>query len=170
MGRKGWHSRGYLPHMDGSEVVQHVVFRLADALPDDAPDAGDDVLDLGRGEAILKDAACARIVEETLKHFDGTRYDLKAWCVMPNHVHVLMATRATHETGAIVKSWKMFTTRSINAAANRTGQLWASDYFDRYIRDEDHFQTTKRYIEMNPVSAGLCATPKDWPSSSAARE
>ena len=48
------------------------------------------------------------------------------------------------------------------------GTVWAKDYFDRFIRDEIHFLNTVRYIEENPVKAGLVARPSDWPFSSAA--
>ncbi|MBL8559621.1 MAG: transposase [Hyphomonadaceae bacterium] len=169
MGRKGWHRRGYLPHLDGWDIAQHVVFRLADALPKDAPDLGDDILDLGHGAAVLADAANAEIVEDALLHFHDDWYLLKAWCVMPNHVHVLLQTGPAVELGRIVRSWKMFTTRRINARLQRTGALWAADCFDRVMRDNDHYETARRYIKMNPVKAGLCHAPADWPFSSASR-
>ena len=167
MGRKGWHSRGYLPHLDGHEITQHVVFRLTDALPPGAMDTGDDVLDRGHGSAVLAAPACATAVVETLLHFDGAHYALRAWCVMPNHVHALATTFPAHEIGAVVRSWKTFSARRINLLLGRRGRLWAHDYFDRFMRDDEHFATTRRYIEMNPVAAGLCARAEDWPFSSA---
>lgn len=169
MGRKGWHSRGYLPHMDAWTVVQHVVFRLADALPPGAEDIGDDLLDLGHGAALLRDDACAEIVEDALLHHDGAHYRLHAWCVMPNHVHVLATINRDADLGRIVRGWKSFSARLINEHRGRNGRLWAADYFDRYMRDGDHYETSKRYVEMNPVKAGLCAAPHDWRWSSAWR-
>ena len=168
MGRKGWHRRGYLPHLDGYDIVQHVVFRLQDSLPADAENSRDEVLDRGHGEAVLQDVRCAQIVAETLRHYHGERYELLAWCVMPNHVHVLLATNADHQLGAIVQAWKSFTARQINAQLGTQGRVWAADYFDRFMRDEIHYQATKAYIEANPVKAGLCANPEDWVFSSAA--
>jgi REP element-mobilizing transposase RayT len=167
MGRKGWHRRGYLPHLDSHEIVQHVVFRLHDALPADEPRGGDDVLDQGLGSAVLRDERCARAVADALRHYDSERYALQAWCVMPNHVHVLVATNEAYELGAIVQAWKSFTARRINALLARRGTVWAPDYFDRFMRDQRHWDTTKTYIEMNPVKAGLCARPQDWPFGSA---
>jgi len=167
MGRKGWHGRGYLPHLDGYGIMQHVVFRLHDAVPSESTQSGDDVLDQGHGSAVLRDPTCARIVADALRFYDPERYGLHAWCVMPNHVHILLATNEAHEPGAIVQAWKSFTARKINALLGRSGQLWATDYFDRFMRDETHYQTTKLYIEMNPVKAGLCAAPEDWPFGSA---
>jgi REP element-mobilizing transposase RayT len=166
MGTKGWHARGYLPHFDGWDLSQHVVFRLHDAVPPGERD-GDDVLDKGIGSAFLRDPTCARIVAETLLSGDGERYALQAWCVMPNHVHALVFTTAATELGKIVHAWKTISRRRLNAALARTGPVWAKDYFDRFIRDERHYETTKHYIEMNPVAAGLCATPDAWPFSSA---
>ena len=168
MGRKGWHRRGYLPHLDGHEIVQHVVFRLADSLPNFNDNDGDDaLLDRGLGSAVLREAPYAHVVIRTLLHHDKTRYDLQAWCVMPNHVHVLVATNADFELSAIVQTWKGFSAKRINTLLNRKGRFWAADYFDRAMRDDRHYQTTKAYIEMNPVKAGLCAAPQEWRFSSA---
>lgn len=168
MGQKGWHSRGYLPHYDGYDVSQHVVFRLFDSVPAGVR-SGDDILDQGFGSAVLAAEECAREVVAVLIHGDEAgRYFLHAWCVMPNHVHVLIATNAQFELGRIVRSWKAYSAAKINALLGRRGRLWAADYFDRYVRDQAHFETTKRYIEMNPVAAGLCDAPKDWRFGSAA--
>ena len=93
---------------------------------------------------------------------------LDQFIIMPNHVHVLIATNAQFELGRIVRSWKAYSAAKINALLGRRGRLWAADYFDRYVRDQAHFETTKRYIEMNPVAAGLCDAPKDWRFGSAA--
>lgn len=166
MGMKGWHSRGYLPHYDGCGVSQHVVFRLFDSVPPGEL-GGDDVLDRHLGAALLRDTGCARIVAEALLHGDDARYALQAWCVMPNHVHALIATKADVELGQIVHAWKRFTRRRINESLERNGPVWAKDYFDRFMRNEQHFETTRRYIEMNPVAAKLCAAPEAWPFSSA---
>jgi hypothetical protein len=92
MGRKGWHYRGYLPHFDGYDVAQHIVFSLIDALPAKSQSNGDDVLDRGHGSAILRNTRCAEIVQDALLHFNETRYGLRAWCIMPNHVHALVVT------------------------------------------------------------------------------
>jgi putative transposase len=166
MGTKGWHSRGYLPHYDGWEITQHVVFRLFDSVPPNERE-GDDVLDRHLGSCFMRDPALARAVAETLLHNDGDTHNLQAWCVMPNHVHVLVATGMSEDIGTTVRRWKTFSAKRINTHLDRVGSIWAKDYFDRYIRDDRHFDTTKRYIEMNPVAAGLCDTPERWPFSSA---
>jgi REP element-mobilizing transposase RayT len=117
--------------------------------------------------AALRDPACAEIVAQAIMFHNEERYALSAWCVMPNHVHVLLVTRREFELGQVVRSWKRYTANRINEVLARRGRLWAADYFDRYVRDEAHFQATKRYIEMNPVVAGLCTRPEDWRFGSA---
>jgi len=74
-----------------------------------------------------------------------------------------------HTLSAIVKSWKSFTSRQANARLGRTGPFWEADYFDRYMRNEDHLMRTIGYIENNPVKAGLAKEAADWPWSSARR-
>ena len=103
-------------------------------------------------------------------HFDGERYVLYAWCVMPNHVHAVIGPLQGYELGSILRSWKAFTAAKINALHGRSGRLWAADYFDRYMRTEEQYLSTIAYVEANPVAAGLCEAPEDWPYSSAGWE
>jgi REP element-mobilizing transposase RayT len=107
------------------------------------------------------------LVEESLLHFDGARYRLHAWVVMPNHVHVVMTPLANISVSRIVFAWKSFTANRANTLLGRQGAFWQKDYFDRFIRDERHFQAAVNYVEHNPVVAGLCATPEEWRYSSA---
>ena len=183
----GWHSRGYLPHFDGREIPQFVTLRLFDSLPKavlqrwtrelDLPDSRKDqitlqrriekYLDQGYGAAFLKIHRVAEMAQDVLLGYDGKRYRLSAWTVMPNHLHFL-ATRFEQETLAeIMQSLKSLTSHKANKALRRSGQFWMPDYFDRYIRNGEHFAKTVRYIEHNPVKAGLCKRPQDWPFSSA---
>ena len=107
------------------------------------------------------------MVEESLLHFDGQRYRLSSWVVMPNHVHMLIMPFAEWSLSRIMKDMKSFTSREANKFLGRRGQFWMEDYFDRYIRDRKHFASAITYIENNPVKARLCARPEDWPFSSA---
>ena len=173
----GWRSRGYLPHCDAAGLVQHLVFGLADAVPDEPPadfDARmraawwDSAFDRGGGARCLQGEA-ADCVENALLHFDGARYALLAWCVMPNHVHVLLEQFPGIKLDRVVHTWKSFTANKINRIVGRTGQLWRREYFDRYIRDLDHFLEVRHYIEHNPVVAGLAECPEAWRWSSASK-
>ena len=125
-------------------------------------------LDRGYGECLLKRHENADLVAKALQHFDGTRYQLFAWVIMPNHVHVLCRQEPDWPLSKIVQSWKSFTAHAINKSMARTGAIWQPDYFDRYIRNEAHLLAVAQYIETNPVSAGLCATAAEWRYSSIA--
>ncbi len=167
---KGWHSRGYLPHFDSTETIQFVTFRLADSLPASVAESlaeTDHRLDAGLGACWLKDPAVAAFAQDALLHFDGTRYRLLAWCIMPNHVHAVMEVAHGYQLGAIVRSWKSFSASQANRIIGRTGRFWHRDYFDRFIRDDGHLHRTIDYVENNPVKAGLASAPAVWPWSSA---
>ncbi len=187
----GWRSRGYLPHRDELGLLQFITYRLADSLPQDylrrleatlatLPETDRETarrkqietwLDSGLGCCALRHPALAATVEAAFFHADGTRYRLLAWCVMPNHVHVLIQPQAP--LAEIVRTWKSYTARW---ALERNAELrlripgrtlWLREYWDRFIRDAAHFRRTLDYIHDNPVHAKLCATPSAWPWSSA---
>jgi putative transposase len=124
--------------------------------------------DAGHGSCMLRDPACAMIVQNALLFFDNERYQLMEWCIMPNHVHVLVKTMEGFSLDQIVRSWKGFTSRKINELKDHSGPFWQREYHDRYIRDLDHLANARLYIRTNPVKAGLCGKPEDWPWSSAA--
>ena len=107
------------------------------------------------------------MVEDALLHFDGQRYGLLEWCVMPNHVHVLAQTCVGFQLDKVIHSWKSFTAKAANRVLDRKGEFWMLDYFDRFIRDETHLAATIAYIRENPVSAGLVERAEDWRFSSA---
>jgi putative transposase len=177
MQHKGWHSRNYLPHFDSQDVIQFVTFRLADSLPkealenlkgaDKAETLRHEMLDRGWGACWLRSDPIARLVEDAFLAFDGERYRLHAWTIMPNHVHVLFTPTAGASLGPIVGSWKCFTARQANAQLGRTGAFWQTEYWDRFIRNETHFAATESYIDQNPVKAGLVAEAGLWPYGSA---
>lgn len=181
MTNKIWHSRGYLPHCDTPGLMQFITFRLADALPKNVlhrltQEEPDDIerskrieqyLDQGYGSCWLKQPEIAALVESSLLHTDGQQYRLLAWCIMPNHVHVLIETLPVYPVSTIVQAWKSYTSRHINRQLGRTGTVWMRDYFDRYIRDDHHLAAVIAYIHNNPVKAGLVTHEQDWLYSSA---
>jgi REP element-mobilizing transposase RayT len=126
-------------------------------------------LDQGYGACYLARLGIAQIVEEALLHFDGDRYRLLAWVVMPNHVHVVVEMFEAHPVAEIVHSWKSFTAHTANRVLGRRGPFWQIEYFDRTIRDESHLLAAIEYTHNNPVSAGLVDSPPEWRYSSAAR-
>lgn len=182
LGFKGWRSRGYLPHFDAPGVQQFLTYRLADALPASLRHEWgallaladerekrlklETYLDKGHGECHLRQPEIAAIVQENLLHFDGERYRVIAWCIMPNHVHAVIEVRQT-PLAELLHSWKSYTSKAANKVLGRAGHFWQDEYFDRYIRDEAHLRKAIRYTENNPVKAGLTREPAAWPWSSA---
>ena len=186
---KGWYSRGYLPHHDGGSITQFITCRLFDSLPQkilekfrkeletkDIEDIDREImiqiekfLDSGYGECFLKNHEIAEIVKDSLQKYDGERYKLIAWVIMPNHIHLLLRPLNGWELSKILQSFKSFTALEANKMLKRTGKFWMREYFDRYIRDYEHFEKAFRYIENNPVKAGFCKNPGDWKFSSAYR-
>jgi REP element-mobilizing transposase RayT len=175
--RRCWFSRCYLPHFDAGAVVQSVTFRLADSLPrevlerlrtsnfDDAKRSRviEALIDRGSGSAVLRRPEFAGVVENALNCFDGERYRLIAWVIMPNHVHVLIEQMEGFRLDGILHAWKSFTANRINTLCGLRGKLWAREYYDRFIRDPAHFESAVAYIRNNPVKAGLVARAEDWP-------
>lgn len=194
---QGWHTRGYLPHLKVKGGEYFVTFRLADSLPRellarlaeqrrllDATEPANDErverrrieqwseierqLDVGTGACHLRRPEIARLVAGALRHFDGQRYELHAWVVMPNHVHALVTSIGDHALGAIVKSWKQFTALRANRLLGLpTGRFWQPESYDHWVRNCTEHDRFVRYIHENPVKGGLCARAEDWPWSSA---
>jgi 3-hydroxymyristoyl/3-hydroxydecanoyl-(acyl carrier protein) dehydratase/REP element-mobilizing transposase RayT len=118
----------------------------------------DELLNAGHGACHLSDARCATVVANAIKHFDGDRYVVYAWVVMPNHVHVVFRANPGRELSDIMHSWKSFTAKACNKVLGRTGEFWQREYFDRIIRDRSDFERRVRYTLENPAAAGLV----DW--------
>ena len=116
-------------------------------------------LDANHGECILRQAECATIVAERLAFRDGKDYELFAWVVMPNHVHVLFRPETGHDLPEILGAWKSVSTRLINKARDRRGSLWQCESYDHLIRDEAEFTHAVEYILDNARHAGL----RGWP-------
>jgi valyl-tRNA synthetase len=116
-------------------------------------------LDSGEGSCHLAKHEIASLVQEALLHFDGRRYDLIAWCIMPNHVHVIVRPFEGNDLADILHSWKSFTAKQANKLLGATGTFWQADYYDHIIRDEEDFRNQINYVLENPNKAGL----QDWP-------
>jgi len=191
-GASRWHSRGYLPHFDSPDAIQHVTFHLGDSLPQAVLQRLDNELqswaadkrdlerrkwidawmDAGHGSCVLAKSAIADMVQAALLNFDAQRYRMMAWVVMPNHVHTLFQPIDGWSVATIVAAWKKFTARKISDDRRDQGEdviapVWHPEYWDRYVRNQRHLDQTVEYIHMNPVKAGLVASPEEWPRSSA---
>ncbi len=177
--------RRNLPHWIPEGKTLFITWRLHGSLPwkSHATDAkrgkipGDEqfkkmdgILDRAEsGPVWLKDPRIAEcVVSRIHKGHDLRHYDLHAYVVMPNHMHVLLTPRI--EARQLMKSLKGATARAANKILRRVGKpFWQDESFDRWVRNELEFTETRTYIEHNPVTARLVESPEDWPWSSAAR-
>lgn len=114
-------------------------------------------LDRGLGECVLRDPRLAQIVGDGLRSFDGIRYHLGDFVVMPNHVHALLCLIGASRIEAICSSWKHFTAREINRLLVRRGRFWQEESFDHLVRGPTQFRRFQQYIGDNPVKAKLPA-------------
>jgi len=178
----GWHENGYLPHRDEPGLLQFVTFRLADAFPTELRSEWEALLrienerqrrieleaylDQGRGSCHLRRADIARMVEGALLFRHELEYELRAWAIMPNHVHVLFRVEDI-PMWRLVDAWKGFTAKAANRLLGRKGQFWQEGYWDTYMRGDEHELRSRRYVENNPCKARLAGLAREWPWSSA---
>lgn len=112
-------------------------------------------LDSGMGQCWMKRSEIADSVENALKHFDANRYRLIAWCVMPNHVHVVVKPFLDFKLEQILHSWKSFTAHQANRQLKRSGPFWQPETYDHLIRDAKDLEHSIDYTLANPQQAGL---------------
>jgi len=146
----------------------------------------DDLLDQSTENRWLADDRVASIVRDNLYHHNGDKYQLLAYCVMPNHVHVLLQpfqidAAAGHHLQAtsdeiadssgplasIMHSLKSYTANKANEVLGRHRAFWQHESYDHWVRDLDELDRIVEYIRFNPVRARLCERPIDWRFSSA---
>jgi putative DNA methylase len=173
--------RRKLPHWhpDISEATSlFVTWRLAGSLPrirmQPGLSAGQAFVAVDReadkalfGPVWLRDTRIARIVADTLLYGERGRnfYQLHAWVIMPNHVHIVLLPKTSL---AVITRWlKGSTARRANVILGRTGEaFWQDESFDHRVRDEAELERLVRYVERNPVNAGLVTNACDWRWSS----
>ena len=170
-----------LPHWDAVGKPLFVTFRLHGSLPPNrvfppaqatsgqAFAALDRLLDRSAsGPLFLRQPEIASLLVQALHEGQEKlhRYELHAFVVMPNHVHVLVTPGVTtrHWLGPL----KGFTAHEANRVLGRGGPFWQDESYDHLVRDDQQFRRVQRYIEHNPVRAGLAASPEQFAWSSAA--
>ena len=116
-----------------------------------------DELDACHGACVLRDRSLANEVGKSLRHFDGERYELTDFVVMPNHVHLLAAFADEPSMLDQCESWKHYTARKINRELDDSGRFWQRDGFDHLVRSEEQFLHFRNYIARNGEKAGLAA-------------
>jgi REP element-mobilizing transposase RayT len=186
--------RRRLPHIQVAGATYFVTFRLKNSLPKDIlqvlgreaeriKKSPKDKIDIERyhwfekldkyldqgfcGEAFLNKAQIATLVTEAIHYRDGKVYDLVAFCIMPNHVHLIF-TPLEKEKGnfyslpEILHSLKGHTARQSNFVLGRSGSFWQDESYDHIIREEAELERTIKSVLYNPVKAGLVREQKDW--------
>ncbi|MCB1230508.1 MAG: transposase [Verrucomicrobiae bacterium] len=114
------------------------------------------LLDQGLGNCALRTPENAKLVADAFHFFDGERYRLDSFVIMPNHVHLLVCPQSPHFLSTILQSWKRHTARQINLRLGKTGSpFWLDENFDHIVRNSDQLERFRRYIAENPVKAGL---------------
>ena len=192
--------RRHLPHWHPQAAVFFVTFRLKNSLPyeiiealrEERERANQNALDEQRyfemwedyldraesGPRWLSQPEIADVVKEALQYRDGKAFDLHAYCIMPNHVHVVFERLSTSEWHSdtqesgyqpalpdlpkIMQSLKRHTARQANKILGREGAFWQDESYDRVIRDNDEYTRILNYILENPVKAGLVSRWEDW--------
>jgi len=124
---------------------------------------------------LLRQDDCAQIIMHTLQFHDSKKYALHSFCIMPNHVHVLITPHTKQPDfkktiSTITQTWKRHTARQINLFLNRKGPLWSEETYDHLVRSEPEFSRIIIYILSNPVTAGLAESWEKWKFSWAADE
>lgn len=155
------------PEWSGSREEQASRAWLLDTKFDAQLDRGD------TGPRYLSDPAVAALVADALRFFDGQRYALTAYVVMPNHLHTVLQPLLNPKVGAmwgldsLLHSIKSYTAQESNKHLGRKGEFWQREYYDHLIRDERDWTRCVEYTLNNPVTAGLCEVPEAWPWSNA---
>jgi len=171
--------RGDLPHWQQEDVAVFLTLRTADSLPKEAilrlaelrdawrealpsscdADERDFVrrqrtamekwLDADHGSCPFRGDGTRLVIESALRHYDGVRYTLYAFVVMPNHLHLLLTPLPGERTEDVIAALKRFLSRTIGWKAREKGPLWQREYYDTLMRDQEHFTRTRNYIFRN---------------------
>lgn len=171
-----------LPHWHVLNTPIFITFRLHGSLPHNRefPAASlssgkafvvlDRLLDEARsGPTFLREPAIARDVVACLKYgAELGHYLLHAWVIMPNYVHLLITPQVN--VSRPLGSLKAASSKRANLLLSRTGNsFWQGESYDHIVRSDDEFRKIQRYIENNPVAAGLVNDVRDYEWSSARR-
>jgi REP element-mobilizing transposase RayT len=173
--------RRHLPHWFPDRSIIFVTWRLAGSAPPVTPEiltaentgripfhVRDERLDrCSSGPFWLRDERIARAVQDALQHGAVRQsYDLYAWAIMPNHVHAVLEPHVPMP--ATMRRLKGRTSRIANRILGRSGQrFWQDESYDHWIRSPQELADVIRYVEGNPVKAGLVSTEEQWAWSSA---
>lgn len=190
MEQKIFHRRN-LPHLHPSKGIFFITYCLAGSLPVEAIrrlreeieeekrvaqinnlpytkgffTRYDALLDNAKASHItnLCNAEIATINKNQLLYYNGKYYDLIAYCIMPNHIHIVFSLiENSRDVSQIMQSIKRYTARECNKVLKREGKFWQDESFDRLVRNETEFKKIVDYVINNPVKAGFVKTWEEW--------
>lgn len=142
-------TRRRLPHWEEPGATYFVTFRLDDSA----------TVDLSRSDI-------APVIIGAIRHFNGVRYRLYDYTVMPDHVHMVIQPEvlgdASEPLYRIMHSIKSWSATQINQRLGRRGRLWRDESYDHIVRNETDYHEKARYIWENPARQGLAPDPADW--------
>jgi putative transposase len=111
----------------------------------------------------LADPRIAKICADQFHYYNGKDYELDAFCIMSNHIHVAFTLKpGARPVSKIMHSIKRYTARESNKILGRSGKFWQDESYDHLVRDEQELSRIKDYIINNPVKAGLVKDWRDW--------
>ncbi len=172
-----------LPHVQEDGGIYSIVFRLAWSIPVakqkelreqkgyqsyiDSYVRFDNYLDTCSSLNWLMNSRIARTTIETLHVHNTQKYNLIAYCIMPNHVHLILEPlfkykETPYTLTEIMHSIKTYTAKKGNEILSRKGQFWAHESYDHLIRNEKELYNQIEYLKNNPVKAGLVSDQDDW--------
>ncbi len=119
------------------------------------------------GIKYLANAQVAKLVVENLHYRDGKVYELIAYCIMPNHIHIVFmpleeSKGKYYSLSKIMHSFKRHIAREANLILGRTGSFWQHENYDHFVRDDAELERIVKYILYNPVKANLVKEQADW--------
>ena len=130
----------------------------------------DKYLDSNNGPLHLKNPQVANVVADSLHFWDNKKLELIGYSIMPNHVHTTFRLFSPEELDGskvylekIMQSIKLYSARNCNKILGKTGTFWQRESYDRLVRDRNELHRILTYTVCNPVKAGLCSSPKEWP-------
>ena len=110
----------------------------------------------------LKQAPLALLNSDAIHFYNGKRYQLLAFCIMPNHIHLLFnLLPGAPVLSKVMQDLKKYTAVHGNRLLGRTGRFWETESYDHIVRDSE-FERILMYILNNPVKAGLVQDWEDW--------
>jgi len=155
---------GHLRHIDMKGYYQFITFRTYDStdnylkrvlgqnIPENKKQYEADIyLDSSKVGAYLNDEVLI-LLSDFLKSKDKILYELTAFVIMPNHIHLLI--KPLQKLSLVMQSIKGASSREINKTLKRKGSFWAKDYYDKVIKDERQFELVYNYIKNNSLKLG----------------